>query len=104
MRLALGLVAVLALVSAGLTFAASRTILPGAVASMVGGALTAPVWKVASLGDATGFHPMLAGVIVSTTLIVAVSLIPSARRFSGVRPEPDSTRTGTLSLPNGSRH
>jgi hypothetical protein len=36
-------------------------------------------------------------------LIVAASLIPSVRRLPGVRPEPDTTRTGTLPVPNRSR-
>jgi len=58
---------------------------PGAVSSMVGGALVALVWKVASLDEATAVHPMLAGVLTSTTLIVVVSLL--TRRIAPVPAE-----------------
>ncbi len=47
---------------------------PGAVASMVGGAGTALLWKLLGLEGATAIHPMFAGVAVSTTLMVVVSL------------------------------
>ena len=48
---------------------------PGAVASMVGGAATALIWTLAGLDDLTAVHAMFAGVGVSTTLMVVVSLL-----------------------------
>ncbi len=47
---------------------------PGAVTSMVGGAGVALCWKLFGIEEATAVHPMFAGVAVSTTLMVVVSL------------------------------
>jgi sodium/proline symporter len=47
---------------------------PGALASMVGGACVSLLWKLVGLEEATAVHPMFAGVAVSTTLMVVVSL------------------------------
>ena len=48
---------------------------PGAIASMVGGAGTALLWTLAGLDDLTAIHAMFAGVGVSATLMVVVSLL-----------------------------
>jgi hypothetical protein len=60
-------------------------------------------------------YPRLVGVLVGLVwwlcltpsflgwMIVAVSLIPSVRRFAVVSSEPDTTRTGTFPILNGSR-
>jgi sodium/proline symporter len=48
---------------------------PGAVSSMIGGALVAFLWKVTGIETITAVHPMLAGVVTSTILIVTVSLM-----------------------------
>ncbi|MDH3520317.1 MAG: sodium/proline symporter [Myxococcales bacterium] len=48
---------------------------PGAIASMLGGALTAFVWQVAGVDVATALHPMLVGVLASSALMVVVSLL-----------------------------
>jgi sodium/proline symporter len=47
---------------------------PGALASICGGALTAFFWKVAGVDAATEVHPMLAGLVVSIILMIVVSL------------------------------
>ncbi|MCZ6643344.1 MAG: sodium/proline symporter [Gammaproteobacteria bacterium] len=47
---------------------------PGAIASMVSGAFIAFVWELAALADTTGAHPMLAGIVSSTTAMIVVSL------------------------------
>lgn len=47
---------------------------PGAIASMLGGALIAFLWKVAGWGAATAIHPMFAGLITSVVLMIVVSL------------------------------
>ncbi len=41
---------------------------------MVGGALTAITWSLTGLDEVTAVHAMFAGVAVSTTLMVSVSL------------------------------
>jgi len=48
---------------------------PGAMSSIIGGSITAIVWQMAGLDGVTAVHPMFAGTIVSTVLIVAVSLL-----------------------------
>lgn len=47
---------------------------PGAIASMIGGAAIAFLWKVAGIGEATAIHPMFAGLIASIVLMIVVSL------------------------------
>jgi sodium/proline symporter len=47
---------------------------PGAICSMIGGAATAVVWQVAGLADTTTLHPMTAGILCSTVVMVVVSL------------------------------
>jgi sodium/proline symporter len=47
---------------------------PGAIASMVVGALTSVVWEVGSLAEPTTLAPMFAGLMASTVTIVVVSL------------------------------
>jgi sodium/proline symporter len=47
---------------------------PGAIASMLSGATVAFGWELAELAATTGLHPMLAGVMSSTTVMIAVSL------------------------------
>jgi len=47
---------------------------PGALASIVAGALVSFVWEYAKLVEATQLHPMLVGVVVSSLTIVIVSL------------------------------
>ncbi|MFL2546867.1 MAG: sodium/proline symporter [Candidatus Rariloculaceae bacterium] len=47
---------------------------PGAVASMITGATLAFVWEPTGLEVISGLHPMLAGVIGSTTVMITVSL------------------------------
>lgn len=50
---------------------------PGAIASMVGGAATAICWQlnVLNLREISAIHPMFAGLFVSITLIIVVSLL-----------------------------
>ncbi len=48
---------------------------PGAISSMVGGAVTSFGWQVAGLEPTTTVHPMAAGLLVSTVAIVVVSLL-----------------------------
>ena len=47
---------------------------PGAIASMVSGATIAFMWELLGLAGATGVHPMLAGIVSSTTAMIVVSL------------------------------
>jgi sodium/proline symporter len=47
---------------------------PGALASMITGASIAFIWEFAALAPATGWHPMLAGLLCSVVAMVAVSL------------------------------
>jgi len=47
---------------------------PGALASMVTGATVTFVWQLAALDGPTGLHPMLAGLILSSTAMILVSL------------------------------
>ncbi|MCF7928959.1 MAG: sodium/proline symporter [Spirochaetales bacterium] len=47
---------------------------PGAISSMVGGALTAFLWDSSGLAAATTTHPMLAGLVISFILMIVVSL------------------------------
>ena len=47
---------------------------PGAIASMVSGASIAFGWELAALAEPTGLHPMLAGIVCSTTAMIVVSL------------------------------
>ena len=55
---------------------------PGAIASMVTGATTAVFWELADLATTTTLAPMAAGLLVSTTAIVVVSL--ATQRWSPV--------------------
>ena len=55
---------------------------PGAIASMVTGATLAFLWDPAGLVEITGLHPMLAGVLGSTTVMIVVSL--TTQRISPV--------------------
>jgi len=48
---------------------------PGAITSMLGGAIVAFVWKVAAIDSATAIHPMFAGLVVSIVLMIVVSLL-----------------------------
>lgn len=52
----------------------SKANTPGAIASIIGGAAVAFLWKVTGLNTVTAFHPMFAGLIVSIVLIIIVSL------------------------------
>lgn len=52
---------------------------PGALASMIAGALVAFVWQYADLVADTQLHPMLVGVLVSSVTIVVVSLATASR-------------------------
>jgi len=54
----------------------------GAIASMVTGATLAFLWDPAGLVEITGLHPMLAGVLGSTTVMIVVSL--TTQRISPV--------------------
>jgi len=47
---------------------------PGALCSMVSGAGVAFIWQLAALDGPTGLHPMLAGLLTSSLLMVVVSL------------------------------
>lgn len=47
---------------------------PGAISSMVVGAVVAVVWQVAGLADTTTLHPMSAGIFASSVTMVVVSL------------------------------
>ncbi len=47
---------------------------PGAISSMIGGAVVAFVWKVAGVDSVTAIHPMFAGLTVSILLMIIVSL------------------------------
>ena len=47
---------------------------PGAIASMVSGATIAFTWELLGLAGTTGLHPMLAGIVSSTTAMIVVSL------------------------------
>jgi sodium/proline symporter len=47
---------------------------PGAIASMVTGAVLAFIWEPVGLDVMSGLHPMLAGVMGSTVVMIAVSL------------------------------
>ncbi len=47
---------------------------PGAIASMVSGAIVAFMWELLGLARTTGLHPMLAGIVSSTTAMIVVSL------------------------------
>ena len=47
---------------------------PAAIASMVTGASVAFIWELASLAATTSLHPMLAGVLSSTVVMITVSL------------------------------
>jgi sodium/proline symporter len=47
---------------------------PGAIASMVAGALTSVVWELGNLAESTTLAPMFAGLTASTLAIVVVSL------------------------------
>ncbi len=55
---------------------------PGAIASMVTGATIAFAWEPAGLVATSGLHPMLAGVLGSTVVMIAVSL--ATQRISPV--------------------
>ena len=57
---------------------------PGAIASMVSGAIIAFVWELAALAESRGLHPMLAGIVSSTTAMIVVSLATQA-----IAPVPD---------------
>jgi sodium/proline symporter len=48
---------------------------PGAIASMVAGALTSVGWELLKLADRTTVHPMAAGILASGATIVVVSLL-----------------------------
>jgi sodium/proline symporter len=58
---------------------------PGALASMLAGAGVAFMWQLAGLDAPTGFHPMLAGLLISTAAMVVVSL--ATRKVAPVAPE-----------------
>ncbi|MFP4268463.1 MAG: sodium/proline symporter [Spirochaetaceae bacterium] len=47
--------------------------IPGAIASMIGGAATAFFWELLGINDKTGFHEMLVGLVVSFILMIVVS-------------------------------
>ena len=47
---------------------------PGAIASMVTGATIAFLWESVGLAETSGLHPMLAGVLGSTVMMISVSL------------------------------
>lgn len=51
---------------------------PGALASMIVGSLVAFSWQYLGLDQATGLHPMLAGVVLSSLTMVVVSLLTQA--------------------------
>lgn len=51
---------------------------PGALASMIVGSLVAFTWQYLELDQVTGLHPMLAGVVLSSLSMVAVSLLTQA--------------------------
>jgi len=57
---------------------------PGALASMIAGALVSFVWQYAGLVETTQVHPMLAGVVSSTVTMVIVSL--ATQKMSPVPP------------------
>jgi sodium/proline symporter len=48
---------------------------PGAIASMVVGAVVSVGWEILHLADTTTVHPMAAGILSSTLVIVVVSLL-----------------------------
>jgi sodium/proline symporter len=52
---------------------------PGAIASMITGAILAFTWEPAGLDVASGLHPMLAGVMGSTAMMIVVSLATQKR-------------------------
>ena len=58
---------------------------PGALASIIVGATIAFVWEFAGLVTTTQIHPMLAGVVCSTTTMIVVSLV--TQRMSPVPPQ-----------------
>jgi sodium/proline symporter len=47
---------------------------PGAIASMVAGALTSFCWEIADLADTTTLAPVTVGLLASTVAIIVVSL------------------------------
>ena len=57
---------------------------PGAIASMLAGAVTSVGWEVYGLADTTGFAPMSAGILASSVTIVVVSL--ATQTIAPVRP------------------
>jgi sodium/proline symporter len=52
---------------------------PGALASMITGALIAFAWEPLAFVESTGLHPMLAGVLGSTIAMIVVSLATQKR-------------------------
>lgn len=52
---------------------------PGALASIVAGASVAFVWQLVELETASGLHPMVAGLLSSTTAMIVVSLATQKR-------------------------
>lgn len=74
----------------------------GALASMLGGSSTNVVWTALGLQEATAVHPFVAGLAVSTALLVAVSLLtgpPDREVVAIVRAarRSDATPAGTAS-------
>lgn len=53
---------------------------PGAIASMIAGAVTAVGWEWAKLAASTTLHPMAAGILASTVTLLAVSLLTAKAR------------------------